>query len=390
MTSSSIGAEGLQIETLTSIVQALEDGFKAIYGEDINLEPNSPDAQMINLFAQAKVDLLELIEMVNASFDPDQAAGAVLDQRVAINGIKRKGSTYTRTDVNLITDRIVSLLGKDTSATPFTISDGSGTRFVLETTATTTVGDNLLVFTAEEPGNVECLPNTITTIETITLGVLSVNNPDSPTSQGIDEETDTQLKVRRRKSVSLPAIGALDATQAAIFQVENVIDAIVYENDTADYDIHGVPGHSIWAIVDGGFDEEVGAAIYSKRNAGCGMRGDVQVQITQVNGVPFAVKFDRPVYEDLYIAMTLTSLDPAHAIDEDWLKQKIFDNISYSIYQPADYTAITTLVKTLDPLAVVLSGGVSKTAGSYVGYDYPTTIQNRFISSTTRILMTVV
>jgi hypothetical protein len=47
-------------------------------------------------------------------------------------------------------------------------------------------------------------------------------------------------------------------------------------------------------------------------------------------------------------------------------------------------------VKTLDPLAVVLSGGVSKTAGSYVGYDYPTTIQNRFISSTTRILMTVV
>jgi uncharacterized phage protein gp47/JayE len=222
------------------------------------------------------------------------------------------------------------------------------------------------------------------------LGVLSVNNPSSVTTQGVDEETDTQVKVRRRQSVSLPAIGALAATQAAIFAVDDVLDAIVYENVSNTTDSNGVPAHSIWAIVDGGADADIGEAIYSKRNAGCGMRGTEEVSIDQVNGVPFIVKFDRPVYENLYVSLSITSINPLHAIDADWLKQQIFDSIMYKIYEPADYTAITTLVKTLDPLAVVISGGVSKTAGSYTGFVYPTTIQNRFIMSTTRIAISVI
>lgn len=381
---------GLHTESLTEIIDALELGFKNIYGTDINLNSNSPDAQMINLFAQAKVDLLECIQQVYASFDPNQAVGSVLDQRCSINGVKRRGSTFTRMSVTVTTDRVLTLLGKDTSTSPFTISDGSGTMFVLEETSALVNGANSLIFAAQEAGNVECLPNTITTIETITLGVISVNNPSSPITQGIDEETDAQLRTRRQQSVSLPAVGALDATQAAIFQVDDVLDAIVYENVGNATDSNGVPAHSIWAIVDGGLDADIAAAIYSKRNSGCGMKGDEQVSITQVNGVPFVVKFDRPVYENLYASLTITSLDPAHAIDDEWLKQQIFANILYKIYQPADFTAITTLVKTLDPLAVVTAGGVSKTAGSYVGYVYPTSIQNRFIMSTTRIAITVV
>lgn len=385
-----VDSTGLNLESLTDIVTQLEDGFKAIYGTDINIDANSPDGQMINLFAQAKADLLECIAQVYASFDPDQASGAVLDQRLSINGIKRRGATFTRVNVVVTTDRSLILLGKDTSATPFTISDGSGTRFVLEETAFLTTGANTFIFAAENAGNVQTLLNTLTNIETITLGVLSVNNPTSPVAQGVDEETDTEVKIRRRQSIALPAQGALNATQAALFAVDGVTDAIVYENVGTTTDANGIPAHSIWAIVDGGTDADVAAAIYAKRNAGCGMKGTELVSINQLNGVPFVVKFDRPVYEDLYIALTITSKDVNHTIDDEYLKQKIFEGIVLKIYEPADYTAITTLVKTLDPLAVVTAGGVSKTAGSYVGYIYPSTIQKRFILSTTRIAITVV
>lgn len=385
-----VDTTGLNTESLTDIVTQLENGMKAIYGTDINVDPNSPDGQMINLFAQAKVDLLECIAQVYASFDPDQASGAVLDQRLSINGVKRRGSTFTRTNVTVTTDRALTLLGKDTSVAPFTIADGSGTQFVLEQTATLTTGANTLVFAAANSGAVQTLPNTLTTIVTITLGVLSVNNPASPITQGVDEETDAQVKIRRRQSIALPSLGALTATQAALFAVSGVSDAVVYENVTSVTDANGVPAHSIWAIVDGGTNAAVAQAIYNKRNAGCGMKGSVQVTITQANSVPFVVKFDRPVYEDLYIALTITSKDVNHTIDDEYLKQKIFEGIVLKIYEPADYTAITTLVKQLDPLAVVTAGGVSKTAGSYVGYIYPSTIQKRFILSTTRIAITVV
>lgn len=385
-----IDSTGLNLESLTDIITQLEDGFKAIYGTNINIDANSPDGQMINLFAQAKVDLLECIAQVYASFDPDQAAGSVLDQRLSINGIKRRGATFTRVNVVVTTDRVLTLQGKDTSATPFRISDGSGTEFVLEETATLAVGANTKIFSAVNAGNVQTLLNTLTTIETITLGVLSVNNPTSPITRGVDEETDTEVKIRRRQSVSLPALGALNATQAALFAVDGVTDAIVYENTSSVTDSNGIPAHSIWAIVDGGTDANVADAIYSKRNAGCGMKGSETVSITQANGVPFVVKFDRPVYEDLYMSLTITSKDAAHTIDDEYLKQQIFEQIVLKIYEPADFTAITTVVKTLDPLAVVTAGGVSKTAGSYVGFVYPTTIQNRFLLSTTRIAITVV
>lgn len=385
-----IDALGLHTDSITDIVSTLEAGFKNIYGSNINLDANSPDGQMINLFAQAKIDLLELITNVYASFDPNQASGVVLDQRVSVNGIKRRGASTTRTYINVITDRVVNLVGKDTSTTPFTISDGSGTLFVLENTTTTISGVNSLIFSAAEAGAVQTTIGALTQIETITLGVLSVNNPASPFTQGIDEETDPQLRVRRQTSVSLPAIGALAATQAAIFLVDNVLDCIVYENVSNSVDIYNTPPHSIWAIVDGGIDAEIAQAIYSKRNAGCGMRGTTQVSITQVNGVPFVVQYDRPIYENLYVSITLTALKNTHTIDADYIKNSIYNQIFYKIYEPADFTAITTLVKTLDPLAVVTVGGVSKTNGSFVGFVYPSTIQNRFILSLSRITISVV
>lgn len=381
---------GLHTDSITDIISNLETGFKNIYGSNLNLDANSPDAQMINLFGQAKIDLLELITNVYASFDPNQAQGVVLDQRISINGIKRRGATITRTYISVTTDRVLTLQGKDTSNSPFTISDGSGTLFVLESTTITVNGVNSLIFSASEAGNVQTTIGALTKIETITLGVLSVNNPASPFTQGINEETDPQVRTRRQKSVSLPAIGALAATQAAIFLVDNVLDAIVYENVSNAIDTYGIPAHSIWAIVDGGIDASVAQAIYQKRNAGCGMLGTTQIIINQVNGVPFVVKFDRPVYENLYISLTITSLKSTHTIDDTYLKNAIYNQIFYKIYEAADFTAITTLVKTLDPLAVVVTGGVSKTAGSYTGYIYPTTIQNRFILSLSRITISVV
>jgi hypothetical protein len=371
-------------------VTYLEDGFKAIYGANINLDGNSPDAQMINLFAQAKMDLLEIVANVYASFDPNQANGVVLDQRVTINGIKRLGATTTRTYVDVTTDRIITLPGKDTSNNPFTISDGSGTKFSLEATTTTISGLNSLIFSAVETGIVQTIIGALTTIETITLGVITVNNSASPFAKGVNEETDVQLRARRQISVSLSAVGAVDATQAAISNLAGVTDAIVYENTTSDVDVYGTNPHSIWAVVDGGDSADIANAIYAKRNAGCGMRGEINEPIVQLNGLIFMVHYDRPIYQNLYISIEVTSLNINHTIDSDALKNAIYDQMIYKIFQPADFTAITSLIKTLDPYAVVTNGGVSITNSGFAGFVYPSTKQNRFILSLSNINITVV
>ena len=129
---------GLIIDTLENIVDSIVADLKTIYGEDINVNSDSPDGQNINIFAQVAIDLRELIQKVNASFDPNQAEGRVLDQRVAVNNIIRKGATYTYTDIDIEVDRALILQGLDDQAgeleptnNPYTVKDDAGTKFYL-------------------------------------------------------------------------------------------------------------------------------------------------------------------------------------------------------------------------------------------------------------------
>lgn len=387
-----IDSQGLHLEDQATIVSDMISAMQGIYGTDINVEPNSPDRQMIELFAQAKADLLDTIAQCYNSFSPESASGTVLDQRCAINGVIRRGATYTRVPITIVTTSSVDLEGLDTNTiNPFTIADDGGTRFFLETTQTLAAGTHTgIIFRAENIGTVSTTLNTITVIDTVTLGVSSVNNPSSNIANGIDEETDPQLRYRRRLSVSATSTGFLAGLIAALNALEGVSDAIVYENVGTTTDIYGVPAHSMWAIVDGGTDTDIANAIYNKRNAGCGMRGDVTVNISQVNGTLFPVKFDWAIPQDLWISATITSTDPTHVPDVDYLKAQIAEQISYTIYEVADFTEIISLLKSIDNYVVVTAGGVSDTNSSYDPYQYPSTIQHRWSVAAARILINLV
>ena len=391
MTNNYIDVSGLHTETLQEIIDDITAKLQAIYGADINVEANSPDGQMINIFSQAKIDLLDAIVSTYNSFSPEVAIGTVLDQRCAINGVIRNGATYTRTNITIVTDRILTLNGLDTAPNnPFTVQDASGNLFYLLETVALASGSNVKEFRAAVAGRIETTIGTITTINTVTLGVTSVNNPDSATYTGVNEETDAELRIRRQASVSMRSEGFLTGLTGSLKNITGVIDAEVYENITDATDVNGVPPHSMWAIVDGGVNADIADVIYLKRNAGCGMSGSSSVDIVQVNGTVFTVLFDRPTYEDLYIDVTIQSIDPLHTIDDNYIKNSIFENFSYIIYQPADFTAITTWIKEFDPLAVVISGGVSDHVGDYTSFLYPSTVASKWIMSTTRINVTVV
>ena len=392
MSNNYVDSTGLHTQTVTELVTALEDGFKTIYGDSINLAVNSPDSQMINLFAQAVGDTLDCMTQVYNSFSPDTAVGVVLDQRCAINGVVRKGATFTRTNVTITVDRPVTLYGIDTNPTePFKVKDLTANIFALEaTTSLPSAGVYVREFIAEIPGVIETIPNTIVVVETVTLGVLSVNNPDNAIVTGENQESDVALRLRRAQSVSLPSQGYLPGLQGALAGVANVVDVKVYENDTSVTDSNGIPAHSIYCVVDGGDIDDIAQVIYNKRNAGCGMKGDIVVLVDQVNGFKLPIKFSRPIYEDLYIRMTLTSLEPTHLIDENYIKEYLYNNISYTIYEPADFTTITAAVRAADQYAVVVDGGVSYDGITYESYLYPQDIAGRFLVSESRIDIIVV
>lgn len=371
-----IDATGLHIDSLTDIVTNFSEGYQQIYGADIIITSNTPDGQLINLLSQQVIDLLEVAQMVYANFDPDQAAGVVLDQRCAINNIERRGATYTLQNVQITVDRSLTLQGLDAAAndpngTGFTVSDNTGNQFILLDTQTPTAGTTTYLFRAKNLGAIQTLPNTITEQTTIVLGVTAVNNTAGPEELGENEETDPQLRYRRARSVANASNGYLNGLLGLVLNLPGVTAASIYENVTNVTDANGIPAHGIWLIVEGGANTDIGNLIYGKKSYGANMKGSASVPIMTPSGAIFTALFDRPTSEDLYIKFDIRTLIAGQTFDTDAIKQYIVNNLSYNIAQDAVASSITPIAQLgIDTTAGIGSGAIENLQISIDGVSY--------------------
>jgi len=432
-----LNASGLETATYTELIDQYTTALQTIYGSDITLTSDSPDGQLINLFIQSVLDVQDLLMQIYNSFDPDNAIGNVLDQRVAINGIQRQAGTFSVTNVTITTNQSVNLYGLDQSANPvYTVSDSAGNQWQLVTTQLgLSIGANVLVFQSATPGANLTIPNTITVPVSIVLGVVSINNPTAATSVGINEETDAALKIRRQISVSLSSQGYLAGLLAALENINGITSAFVFENDTPGTDGDGIPGHSIWAIVAGvaapavapvwsattsysygqiassagvnyiswqnsnlnnvvsntafwGVYNPVAQAIYSKRNAGCGMFGATSYVVTQIDGTSFIVYWDVVTSETLYIKFTVSSLDLVHAPNISLIRSQLPAVYIPAVNAEVNINQLSTLVQQLDGNTLVTTPGFSTSSGgSYTNTLRPSAKSKQFAISSNNIII---
>lgn len=386
MSQNLIDGNGIQIKTYTDILSGLITQFQAIYGADINVASNTADGQMLNIFALSEQDILDLCVSIYDNFDPDQAQGLALDAISQYCGMSRKGGTYTQVQLVVTANQAITLPGMDTS-TPFIVEDSNGNQFQLITSASVLVGDNLLNFQAVNIGFIQVVNGTITTIVTTTYGITAVNNPIAPYQIGIDQETDAQFRQRRQKSVAGPGQGWLQSLYAGLYKIVGLTEAVIYENITDTEDSDGVPGHSIWVIVNGGEDSDIGEAIYTYRNAGCGMFGGQSYEVGQTDGSTFTVYWDRSVQQELYTQFHVDVIGSG-SYDPDSLKSYLSANYILGIYDPADVSSIIALVKAYNPTLVVSSCQVSANGSDWEDADvYPDEKINQFVLNAANITL---
>ena len=368
--SDNFSGNGLQLATANELLEELTTEMKNIYGEDIVLDSSTPDGQWLNILVQKGVDVRGLISQLYNSFNPDNTQGALLDQRCAINNVYRKAGTFTTVSVNITTNNTVTLQGLDSNynsvdGTGYTIQDDAGNRFILANTQTLTAGTTSVLFRAEQMGEVIVLPNTITTPVTIVLGVVSVNNPTVASSVGSDEETDADLKIRRRQSVALGSFGYLNGLQAALLQLTGVADAKVYENDEDTTDENGTPPHCIWVVMEGGDSDDIANTIYSKKNPGCSMRGDITYNITTPALMTFTARWDEADVTPLYIKFDIQPTVSDVTFDEEAIKEYIETNLVYRIGEYVETATITQVAQE----AIESAGGNGYAVGVLVSTD---------------------
>ena len=352
---------GLTLKSLTDIRQELEEGYKEIYGPDIDLGSHTQDGQLLNIFAQMNADLRELIREVYNTLTPNYCRGTVQDIRYAINHLKRKGGTFTIVPMTIVTTSTVKLQGLDADyndvlASAYGAADDSGNNYYLIDSVTLTAGTHILPFRAQNIGYSLPVVGTITNPITIVKGVKSLINESAPTSIGEDQESDEAFAVRRERSPEFRAQNNADAMRAQLLELDGVSDAYVYSHDFVNYpdsnDADGIPPHYLWAIVEGGSNADIAVALYANCGA-AGLKGEVEVETVTASGRTFVTHFDRSEAKPLYIRFDLQEVVAKTDFDIDGIKDYIAQNLIYQINELAETSKPTEVAR----MAVEANGG---------------------------------
>lgn len=340
------------------ILADLQEDYRAIFGSDVYLEPDSQEGQLLAIQALALYDVGQLAVSVYNAFSPQTGQGAGLSRMVKINGLARRAAS--RSSVQLLLSGAPGTVISSGMA-----SDVAGNKWLLPASVTIPPsGQTTVTASAETLGDVRVASGEITSIYTPTRGWVSVTNP-AAAEPGAPVESDATLRARQRMSTALPSKTVLEGIASAVADLPGVTRSKAYENDTHLEDANGLPPHATCMVVEGGVDTAIAQALATKKVPGSPTFGGVAVTVYDRYGMPNLIRFarTRPVAAVAvvrirplagYVSTTgdaikagLASHMDAHKIGEEVLLSKL--------YTPVNAAEPTGGVKTFDVVELLLA-----------------------------------
>lgn len=308
---------GIVIDRLADVHQRLSDGFKRIYGDDINLDADSPDGQMIGLFSQEIDNINQAIAMIAQMLDPYKATGSWLEQRAMYAGVVRRGADYSYIDEAIFIGTPNIQVPKDS-----VLVDDNRVKWVMLSEIRLDMnGSARTGMRSAELGMFSLPAGKELKMETVTIGVDKIITTKAA-KEGAFEETDGNMLLRFMRSHSINNHDDRQGLEGALLDVPDVKQAKVYENFTGQTDEKGVPAHSLNAVVIGGSDDDIGLTILKKKIGGCGVFG--AIENTQIYAdVPRTVRFDRAEMVNVKVQLLLERTGGFHDIDTDGIKSAL-------------------------------------------------------------------
>jgi len=309
--------DGYIRERLDAWQTKLKNLYESIFGTNIDLSDSSQDGQLIGATAEALSNQDQQVEFVSKVCDPAQAQGSYLSTLVRINGITRREATYSIATL--------SLTGTDGTVIPAgsRVSTAAGAVFATNTDVTIASGVAFVSATAADAGAVIAAAGSLTQRLDILAGWDDVTNANDATV-GETEESDTNLRVRRRASVALAATGNVQALYGALLSLDGVIDVVVKENFTGST-IDGITAHSVAVIIEGGESVNIAETILNTKSAGCDLFGAITETVTDSQGFDVDVKYSNPEDVNIFFDIVITPLADYPTTGDADVEQAIVD-----------------------------------------------------------------
>ncbi len=294
-----ISKDGFEILRLPEIKSALEELVRLSLGSDATLLPDSPEGQIIAIFAEIYADLWEQLNEAYNAFNPIAVTGQTLDNLAFLNGLSRLPPAPSTV--------VLDLSGLDGTVVPvgsIIRHNATGVEFV--TANTIEIGINFpagtatVLASARKNGAIEALAGTLTEIGSPVNGWdTSINNTDADT--GREAETDAELRGRRDRSLAISGSASLENIIVEVSRIAGVTHVGGVENVSDVVDGFGLPPHSFEIVVEGGVESSIGQAIWQKKPVGIESHGLNSVGVIDVFGDNHVMKYSRPIDIDIYL-----------------------------------------------------------------------------------------
>ncbi len=319
MSSFGLTPTGFNRKRLDTLLEELNAELRSIFGDNFDIDPNSPQGQLNGTISESNANLWEIGQAAYNAFRPSAATGDALSELVQLNNITRQAATPSTVSL--------TLAGTNGTLIPsgsLVETDDTAERFATLFDVTIDAGAASVDAASVNLGPITGLADTITVIVNPISGWDTATNP-LDAEVGSDEETDGELRIRRRQSTAIQARSVIDSIFARISDLPGVLSATVLENDTSSTDANGLVEHSIEAIVEGGEDNDIAYAIWNTKTGGSSLNGNTPTIIKDSQGFDQTMNFTRPTLVDIYVDIVLVK-GPDYPTDgDDQIKQAILD-----------------------------------------------------------------
>lgn len=320
---------GVIVPDTSTVLSDTQDEFKELFGDELDVTPETPQGRLIELIARCKIFVLQTAAASSNVFNLNKASGFGLDDLGSLFLLERHPATYTTTSVVVggVAGTIVP------AGTRIQSTDGN----IFVNSEDYVIGSPInAVFRAEKTGEVACPANTLTIILDAVNGMETVNNPASPIL-GTEQESDTDFRNRIRVSLNVNSISVISAIKANLEALSGVKGTFLYDNysdNSVAVDSITVPAHSILAVVDGGDPARIAQVLYDKKTIGtgyCSTTTDPDITIVeqtvldQITGNSYTVRFARPRIVNIAVEITVARQDYTGNDLESDIKQAIID-----------------------------------------------------------------
>lgn len=290
-----ITEQGFIVKPYSEILSDMQEKARELLGDDIDLSEYSPDGLRLALMAWAVSQQWDLAEDVYYAMWLSTAEGASLDRVVKLGFASRQPSAYATVPLEFA--------GEAGSEVPVGTQAETAQAVVFETLAAGVIGEGgtVLITALCTVAGVDGIvaEGMINSIKTPLNGVDSVTNPSASTG-GRPIEEDPELRTRYSQ-MPFSTGSSTEAIYAALSNLAGVISVMVFENTSNATDENEIPPKCIEAVVHGGDDDEIAAALFDKKAGGIDLYGSTEVMLVDSQGIERTIRFSRPENVDVYV-----------------------------------------------------------------------------------------